>query len=169
MTVSENKCAQAVAHLSDATLMFAYENIVSFRKTGRLDVPCTLSGINDIICKEMGWKTEHYKHTEQYVLMEIARRHYNSMLRKNIATIKSNDDVWIVENKKGVLHGTIYNVHKDVSGEVSSFTVSCDDGDFRSISYELVNQEVFFDEQVAMGVIQDFNSDEYVLNLNPLY
>ena len=169
MTVSENKCAKVVAHLSDATLMFAYENIVSFRRTGRLDVPCTLSGINDIICKEMGWNTEQYKYTEQYVLMDIARRHYNAMLRKSIATIKENDDVWIVENKTSVLHGTIFGIHKNSDGEISSFTVSCDDGDFRGISYELINQDVFFDERAANGSIINTEDNRFMLDLNPIY
>ena len=66
----------------DYTLAIAYENIFKFKKEGSLALPCVLSLIHDDICQKMGWNSEHYTRVEAAILLEIATRFHDRVLRE---------------------------------------------------------------------------------------
>ena len=90
MDVRNNKIAKAVAQLSVEDLNAAYKDIIVFRETG-----CCPDGklreVEKTIRSVMEQKNEVFRHTEDCILMEMARRFYNATNNDDYASLSSKE------------------------------------------------------------------------------
>lgn len=157
MKARKNKISQLTVKLSDQEIAAAYKNIVDWKSTGVLsDGPSKLEEIEKAIRDEIGWQGVHYREAEDAVLMEAGRRFYNLVEAKNsqYADPKAGSKVWYVDFETGEIEtGKIFSVHfKD--GELDSFSVDFDCGDFDEFYGSAMGEYFFVNEEDAHAALR---------------
>ena len=111
MDVRKNKIAQVVAQFSTDDLNAAYKDIVHFRETG-VCPDGKLRAIEAVVREAMERTGEVFRHTESYILMEMARRFYNITSMDDYASLKTGDDIYYLDSDSGEIEkGSVHSIH----------------------------------------------------------
>jgi hypothetical protein len=110
MDVRTNKIAQAVAQFSTEDLNAAYKDIVQFRNTG-VCPEGKLRELELVVRNVMEQKGEVFRHTEDYILMEMARRFYNMTSPEEYSSLKHGDPIFYLDDKTGDIEpGLVFTI-----------------------------------------------------------
>lgn len=125
MDARKNKIAQAVAQFSTEDLNAAYQDIVQFRNTG-VCPDGKLRELELVVREVMEQQSEVFRHTEDYILMEMARRFYNITNADDYTSLKMGDPIYYLDSDSGEIEdGTVYGVYFE-NGKVTTISVNFD-------------------------------------------
>lgn len=152
MEARQNKIAQAVAHFSNDELNAAYKDIVQFRNTG-VCPDGKLREIEKVVRDVMEQKSEVFRHTEDCILMEMARRFYNITNTDDYTSLKIGDPICYLDSDSGdVEKGTVHGIYfKD--GKVETISVNFED-DFDEFDGVSLGKSLFRSEEAARAFWQ---------------
>lgn len=152
MDVRKNKIAQAVAQFSADDLNAAYKDIVAFRNTG-VCPDGKLRELELVVRDVMEQKSEVFRHTEDYILMEMARRFYNITNNDEYTSLKMGDPIYYLNSDSGEIEaGTIHGVYfKD--GTVETISVNFED-DFDEFDGSGLGRSLFRSREAAKAFWQ---------------
>ena len=152
MDVRTNKIAQAVAQFSTEDLNAAYQDIVQFRNTG-VCPEGKLRELELVVRNVMEKKGEVFRHTEDYILMEMARRFYNITNTDDYASIKMGDDIYYLDSDSGAIEkGSVHGVYFE-NGKVETISVNFED-DFDEFDGVGLGRCLFRSEEAARAFWQ---------------
>ena len=147
MEVRENKIAQAVAQFSTDDLNAAYKDIVAFRNTG-VCPDGKLREIELVVRGVMEQKSEVFRHTEDYILMEMARRLYNMTSQEEYSSLKHGDPIFYLDDETGEIEaGLVFNV-RFKGEEIDSISVNFED-DFDEFAGTTLGKSLFRTREAA--------------------
>ena len=155
MDVRKNKIAQAVAQFSTDDLNAAYKDIVAFRNTG-VCPDGKLRELELVVRGVMEQKSEVFRHTEDYILMEMARRFYNITNNEDYASISIGDPIYYLDSDSGEVEaGTVHGVYFK-NGTVETISVNFED-DFDEFDGSGLGRSLFRSKEAARAFWQKGN------------
>lgn len=152
MEVCNNKIAKTVSQFSVEELNAAYKDIVEFRNTG-ICPDGKLRELELIVRGVMEQKSEVFRHTEDYILMEMARRLYNATNTEDYAALKMGDPIYYLDSdsgeiEKGHVHGVYFK-----NGRITTISVNFED-DFDEFDGKGLGTSLFRSEEAARAFWQ---------------
>ena len=147
MEVRENKIAQAVAQFSTDDLNAAYKDIVAFRNTG-VCPDGKLREIELVVRGVMEQKSEVFRHTEDYILMEMARRFYNMTSPEEYSSLKHGDPIFYLDEKTGEIEAGLVFTIRFKGEEIDSISVNFED-DFDEFAGTALGKSLFRTREAA--------------------
>jgi hypothetical protein len=152
MDVRKNKIAQTIAQFSTEDLNAAYKDIVTFREAG-VCPEGKLRELELVVRNVMEKKGEVFRHTEDYILMEMARRFYNITNTDDYASIKMGDDIYYLDSDSGAIEkGSVHGVYFE-NGKVKTISVNFED-DFDEFNGVGLGRCLFRSEEAARAFWQ---------------
>jgi ribosomal protein L35AE/L33A len=155
MDVRKNKIAQTVAQFSTEDLNAAYKDIVTFRETG----VCPEGKLREIelaVRNVMEQISEVFQHTEDYVLMEMARRLYNATNSDDYASLRAGAPICYLDSDSGeVERGIVHGVYFE-KGKITTVSIDFED-DFDEFDGKALGHSLFLSEEAAMAFWQQGN------------
>lgn len=153
MDVRKNKIAQAVAQFSTDDLNAAYKDIVAFRNTG-VCPDGKLREMELVVRGVMEQKSEVFRHTEDYILMEMARRFYNITNNEDYASMKIGDPIFYLDSDNGEIEkGSVHGIYFK-NGKVDTVSVDFQD-DFDEFDGDGLGRSLFRTEDAARAYWQN--------------
>lgn len=155
MDVRKNKIAQVVAQFSTDDLNAAYKDIVAFRNTG-VCPDGKLREIELVVRDVMEQKSEVFRHTEDYILMEMARRFYNITSTDDYASLKMGDPIFYLDSESGEVEaGTVHGVYFK-NGNIETVSINFEN-DFDEFDGSGLGRSLFRSEEAARAFWQKGN------------
>lgn len=153
MDVRKNKIAQAVAQFSTEDLNAAYQDIVQFRNTG-VCPDGKLRELEVVVREIMEQKSEVFRHTEDYILMEMARRFYNITNNEDYSSMKIGDPIFYLDSDNGEIEeGSVHGIYFK-NGKVDTVSVDFQD-DFDEFDGDGLGRSLFRTEDAARAYWQN--------------
>ena len=152
MDVRSNKIAQAVAKFSTEDLNNAYKDIVQFRNTG-ICPDGKLRELELVVRDVMEQESEVFRHTEDYILMEMARRFYNITNSDDYTSIQIGDPIYYLDSDSGEIEpGTVHGVYFK-NGKVETISVNFEN-DFDEFDGDGLGRSLFRSQEAARAFWQ---------------
>lgn len=149
MKVRNNKIASVVSTFSDAELALAYVDINHFKETGDIKYNGWFSKIEKEVRLKNHMSTECYHYAESEILLEIARRFYNSIQDKLFPNISSGTPLWFINKENGKIEkARVFSVCCKENGS-STFFVDFESGKFAEYPIEALGTLCFKNEDEA--------------------
>lgn len=123
MDARKNKIAQAVAQFSTEDLNAAYKDIVQFRNTG-VCPEGKLRELELVVRNVMEQKGEVFRHTEDYILMEMARRLYNMTSTEEYSSLGHGDPIFYLDDATGEIEAGLVFTIRFKGEEIDSISVN---------------------------------------------
>lgn len=155
MEVCNNKIAKTVSQFSVEELNAAYKDIVEFRNTG-ICPDGKLRELELIVRGVMEQKSEVFRHTEDYILMEMARRLYNATNSDDYASLRAGAPICYLDSDSGeVERGIVHGVYFE-NGKITTVSIDFED-DFDEFDGKALGHSLFLSEEAARAFWQQGN------------
>lgn len=153
MDVRKNKIARVVAQFSTEDLNAAYKDIVQLRDTGVCPAG-KLRELELVVRTAMEAENEVFRHAEEYILMEMARRFYNITNTDDYASIQMGDPIYYLDSDSGEIEpGTVHGIYFK-NGTVDTISVNFKD-DFDEFSGTGLGKSLFRSKEAARAFWQN--------------